>query len=62
MYSLEKVTTTIHIRNRVFSHDFTAILLSQNNETAVMLLSQTSPIGVELFSYANAFFRSNEFA
>ena len=44
---LEKVTTTIHIRNRVFSHDFTAaILVSQNNKTAAMLVSQ---------SHANAF-------
>ena len=34
---------------RVFSHDVTAaILVSQNNETAAMLLSQTSPVGVEL--------------
>ena len=60
--SLEKVTTTIHKWNRVFSHDFTAILVSQTNETAAMLVSQTSPMGVELFSYANAFFRSNEFS
>ena len=42
---------------RVFSHDVTAaILMSQNNETAAMLVSQTSPLGVELCSYANAFF------
>ena len=42
---------------RVFSHDITeAILASKNNETAAMLVSQTSPLGVELFSYANAFF------
>ena len=60
--SLDKVTTTIHIRNRVFSHDFTAILVSQKNDTAAMLVSQTSPMGVELFSNANAFFRSNKFA
>ena len=39
------------------SHDvMAAILVSQNNETAGMLVSQTSPVGVELFSYANAFF------
>ena len=39
------------LKNRVFSHDFTAaILVSQNNETAAMLVSQTSPVGVELFS------------
>ena len=48
---------------RVFSHEVTAaILVSQNNETAAMLLSQTSPLGGELFSYANAFFCSNTFA
>ena len=48
---------------RVFSHDVTAaILVSQNNETAAMLVSQTGPVGVELFSYANAFFCSNKFA
>ena len=39
---------------RVFSHDVAAaILLSQNNETAAMFVFQTSPLGVELFSYAN---------
>ena len=49
--------------HRVFSHDVTAaILMSQNNETAAMLVSQTSPVGVELFSSAHAFFCSNEFA
>ena len=29
---------------------------------AAMLVSQTSPLGVELFCYANAFFCSNKFA
>ena len=49
--------------NRVFSHDVTAaILVSQNNETAAMLVSQTNPLGVEHFSYANAFFCLNKFA
>ena len=53
---------TRKVPNRVFSHDVTAaILVSQNNETAVMLVFQTSPVGVELFSYANAFFCSNKF-
>ena len=47
----------------VFLHDVTAaILVPQNNETAAMLVSQTSPVGVELFPYANAFFCSNKFA
>ena len=49
--------------NRVFSHDvMAAILVSQNNKTAAMLESQTNPVGVKLFSYANAFFCSNKFA
>ena len=48
---------------RMFSRDVTAaILVSQNNEMAAMLVSQTSPVGVELFSYVNAFFCSNKFA
>ena len=47
----------------VFSHDvMAAIFLSQNNETAAMFVSQTSPVGVEIFSYVNAFFCSNKFA
>ena len=36
--------------------------VSQNNETAAMFVSQTSPVGVELFSHVNAFFCSNKFA
>ena len=49
--------------NRAFSHDVTAaILVFQNNETAAMLVYQVDPVGVELFSYANAFFCSNKFA
>ena len=48
---------------RVFSHDVkAAMLVSQNNETAGMLVFQTNPLGVVLFSYANAFFCSNKFA
>ena len=48
---------------RVFSLDVTtATFVSQNNETAAMLQSQTNPLGVELFSYANTFFCSNTFA
>ena len=49
--------------NRVFSHDVMAArFVSQNNETAAIFVSQTSPVGVELFSYVNAFFCSNKFA
>jgi len=48
---------------RVFSHHVTAaILVPQNNETAAMLVSQTNPLGVELFSYGNAFFCFDKFA
>ena len=46
-----------------FSHDVTAaILVFQNNKTAAMFVSQTSPVGVEFFSYVNAFFCSHKFA
>ena len=38
------------------------MLVFQDNETAAMLVSQTGPPGVELFSYAEAFFCSNKFA
>ena len=45
---------------RVLSHDFmAAILVSQNNETEAMLVSQTGPA---LFLYANVFFCCNKFA
>ena len=41
---------------RVFSHDVTVdILVSQNNETAAMLVSQTSPVGVELLMQTLSF-------
>ena len=47
----------------VFSHDvMAAIFVSQSNETAAMLVFQTNPVGVESFSYVNAFFCSNKFA
>ena len=37
-------------------------LVSQNNETAAMLVShETNPVGVEFFFNANAFFCSNKF-
>ena len=49
--------------NRLFSHDVTAaILVSRNNETSAMLVSQNSHLGVELFFYANAFFCSSKLA
>ena len=48
---------------RAFSLDVSAaILVSQNKETAAMLVSQTNPLGIELFSYANAFFCFSKFA
>ena len=39
-----------------------AILVSQKNEMVAMFMSQTSLVGVELFSYVNVFFCSNKFA
>ena len=48
---------------RAFSHDVTvAKLVFQKYKIAAMLVFQTNPVGVELFSYANAFFCSNKFA
>ena len=32
------------------------MLVFQNNERAAMLVKQTNPVGVQLFSYVNAFF------
>ena len=48
---------------RAFSHDVAAaVLVFQSNETAAILVSQTSPVGVELSSYVDAFVFSNKFA
>ena len=63
IHSNKRQETVSMPKYRVFSHDVTAaILVSQNNETVAMLVSQTSPVGVELFSCGNAFFCSNKFA
>ena len=36
---------------RAYAHEvMTAVLVFHNNETAAMLLHQTNPVGVELFS------------
>ena len=58
VFSLD-VTTAILVSQNNETAD---ILVSQNNETAAMFVSQTSPVGVELFSYVNAFFYSTKFA
>ena len=43
--------------DRAFSHDVTeAIFVFLNNEMVAMLVFQTSPVGVELFSNEDAFF------
>lgn len=49
---------------RAFSHDVTAaISVFQNNKmAAAMLVYQTNPVGVEIFSYVNASFCFNKFA
>ena len=39
-----------------------AILVIQNNETEAMLVNQTNPVGVQLFSFVSTFFCSNKFA
>ena len=57
-------SSNIPDNNRVFSHDVTAaILVFQNNKTVdMMVLFQTNPVGVDLFSYVNTFFCVNKFA
>ena len=43
--------------NRAFSLDVTAaMLVSQNKEMVAMLVSQTKPLGIELYFYANTLF------
>ena len=39
-----------------------AILLSQNNQTAAAVVAETSPSRVELFPYEKAYFCRNIFA
>ena len=51
-FKKENSSRTATFFNRVFSHDV----------TAAMLVSQTSPVGVELLSYANVFCCANKFA
>ena len=54
---------------RVFSHDVTSAILVSHElpkkrllGRLAMLVSQTNPVGDELFSYANDFFCSKTFA
>jgi len=48
---------------RAFSHDVTAaILVFQNNGTAVMLVYLDNPVGGEFFTYVKTFFYSNKLA
>ena len=44
--------------SRAFS---AAILVFQDNEMAAMLVSQSCPLGVDCFPFANAFFGSSKF-
>ena len=53
----KKMAAVTWLSYRAFSHDVTATILSfQNNEMGAMLVFQTNPVGVELFSYINALF------
>ena len=48
---------TCAVRYRTFTHVvMLALLLLQNNETTAMLVFQTNPMGLELFSFENFFF------
>ena len=53
---------TGQLKYRGNAHDITTtIRVFQNNEMAAMLVYQTNPVGVLLFSYVNNFFCSNKF-
>ena len=53
-------TALVAFTYRAFSHDVTvSILVFQTIETTAMLVFQTGPVGVEIFSYGNAFFCCN---
>ena len=61
--TIKGVVQTEYVFLVFFSHDvMTVIFVSQSNETADMFVFQTNPVGVQLFSYVNAFFCSNKFA
>ena len=64
MMTVSLCITQYYMESVLYSIDVTAVILgSQNNEIAApMLVSQTNPVGDELFSYANAFLCSNKFA
>ena len=47
----------------MYAHDvMAAILVFQNNETAAMLVYQSSPVGIKLFSNVNTFVCFNKCA
>ena len=49
------------VTERIHMTSLAAILVFENNETTTMLVYQENPVRVELFSYVNTFFCSNEF-
>ena len=62
-FSYSAVLINSKLDYRAFSHDVeAAMLVFQNNEMAAMLVNQTSPVGVELFSYVNTPFCFSNFA
>ena len=49
------------IQNKAYVHDvMAAMLVFQNSESAAMLVCQTNPVAVQLFSYVNSFFCCNK--
>ena len=47
--------------NGAFSHNvMSAMLVSQKNKRAAILVSQTNPVGIELFSFVNTFCDCNK--
>ena len=55
--TIKKPTTTqSKVQSVCTWRHLAAIFVSQNNEKADMLVDQTNPVGVQLFSYVNTFF------
>ena len=47
---MSRITNDMNVE--VFAHDVMAAILEfQNKETAAILVNQTNPVGIELFSY-----------
>ena len=61
-WNLERVLHPRHCKYRHHENTFILQGVYAHDVMAAMLVSQTNPVGVQLFSYVNTFFCSNNFA